>query len=437
MPQRQRGWGWPPLMLLLLDPAPQTWAETLPPVATGAESPEPLVRLDPGWGSLREGMGLPAWIDLDLEILAEPMSSLSGGLVRSGSWVQQSSLSLTLRPPAPPGGKQARWEAKLALAAYSGDPDFAQRLGAFLPLQQVANPTGLWLTRASVQRRSAGGRWSLEAGLLGMTPDLFSAPIESLYVHDALNGAPVLFTVPGFPVAPVAAPGAQLVLRPTAASTLRLASFDRAAASAVAGLLGVQAALPPARGWTHQLQWNYAAPWLNRHLEAPIPACRQGAGLRPARRDCLRPVRVERQLPGGLLQLAAYTGSGPNRGLYGSATVPLTLPWGLDHRLWAAAAAGFDTNANPTPSYIGGGLASQGVLPRRPLDLLILGMARTGFSPTIQAGLGHEGVVELGYQLRINETFTLQPTLQWVLSPGGTGRVPGICAAGLQLDVRF
>jgi porin len=148
-------------------------------------------------------------------------------------------------------------------------------------------------------------------------------------------------------------------------------------------------------------------------------------------------VQVERQLPGGLLQLAAYAGTGPNRGVYGSATVPVTLPWGLDHRLWAAAAAGLDTAANPAPSYLGGGLVSQGVLPGRPFDLLILGVARTGFSPITSPGLSHEGVVELGYQVRFNQSFNLQPSLQWILNPGGAGRVPGVFAAGLQLGFSF
>jgi porin len=401
----------------------------------------PLVQLEPGWEGVQQGLGLPGWIDLELEVLAEPMLNPAGGARRGGSWIQQSALSLTLKSPtgpaSPPGRERDRWSARLGLAAYNGEPDLAQRLGAELPLQEVANPVGLWLTRASLQRRSDDDRWSLEMGLMSMDPDLFSTPIENFYVHGALNSVPVLFSNPGFPLFPVAAPGAVLELRPTPASTLRLASFDLAASGSVADLLGAHSGLPPGRGWTHQLQWSYAAPWLNRHLQAPINACRQGSGIQAGRAGCPRPVRVERQLPGGLLQLAYYTGTGPNRGLYGSVTVPLTLPWGLDHRLWAVAATSFDPAANPTPSYLGGGLVSQGVLPGRPLDLLILGGARTGFSPISAPGLSHEGVVELGYQVQINRSFSLQPTLQWILNPGGAGRTAGIFAAGLQVGFSF
>ena len=433
---------WPPLArpLLLANAAPGA-GQPLEPEGRPPPAGVPLIRLEPGWGSLQQTMGLPAWVDLDLEVLAEPMGNPAGGLVQQASWIQQTTLALTVRPPSDPASQAARewdrWAMQVAIAGFNGDPFYAELVGAVLPLQEVANPVGLWLTRASLQRRSADDRWSLEAGLVSMTPDLFSTPIEDFYVHDALNGAPVLFSIPNFPVFPVAAPGALLVLRPTPASTLRLASFDLAATDSVAGLLGSATGLPPGRGWTHQLQWSYAAPWLNRQLAAPIAACRDGAGLRSRRPSCAQPVQVERQLPGGLLQLAAYAGTGPNRGLYGSATVPMALPWGLDHRLWAAAAAGLDTAANPTPSYIGGGLVSQGVLPGRPFDLLILGVARTGFSPITSPGLSHEGVVELGYQIRINRSFNLQPSLQWIINPGGAGRVPGVFATGLQLGFSF
>jgi porin len=80
---------------------------------------------------------------------------------------------------------------------------------------------------------------------------------------------------------------------------------------------------------------------------------------------------------------------------------------------------------------------SQGVLSGRPFDLLILGVARTGFCPIASPGSSYEAVVELGYQLRINRTLNLEPTPQWVLNPGAAGKVPGIVAAGLQLGINF
>lgn len=50
----------------------------------------------------------------------------------------------------------------------------------------------------------------------------------------------------------------------------------------------------------------------------------------------------------------------------------------------------------------------------------------------------YEAMVELGYQLKLNRTMALQPTLQWILNPSaGTGPLPDILATGLQLSINF
>lgn len=81
--------------LLLLAAAGPGSAETLPagpaaepdpPLATPEETP--LVRLEPGWGTLHQTLALPAWVDLELAILAEPMANPVGGLVQQASWIQ-------------------------------------------------------------------------------------------------------------------------------------------------------------------------------------------------------------------------------------------------------------------------------------------------------------------------------------------------------------
>ena len=86
--------------LLLLAAAGPGSAETLPagpaaepdpPLATPEETPPeetPLVRLEPGWGTLHQTLALPAWVDLELAILAEPMANPVGGLVQQARWIQ-------------------------------------------------------------------------------------------------------------------------------------------------------------------------------------------------------------------------------------------------------------------------------------------------------------------------------------------------------------
>lgn len=82
---------------------------------------------------------------------------------------------------------------------------------------------------------------------------------------------------------------------------------------------------------------------------------------------------------------------------------------------------------------MGGGWLIQGLLPSRPLDLLVFGAGRAS-----GLGSGFEGMIELGYQWQVNANLNLQPTLQWIVHPSAiTPTPPGILAAGLQIAVAF
>jgi porin len=95
------------------------------------------------------------------------------------------------------------------------------------------------------------------------------------------------------------------------------------------------------------------------------------------------------------------------------------------------------TSTNPNPLFVSGGWLSQGVIPGRPLDVLALGLGRSSFNSDVTTGLNPESVLELNYSAVINSTLSLQPFLQWVINPGGTGTTPNILALGLQLQLQF
>jgi carbohydrate-selective porin OprB len=82
----------------------------------------------------------------------------------------------------------------------------------------------------------------------------------------------------------------------------------------------------------------------------------------------------------------------------------------------------------------------QGPIPSRPFDVLVLAGGRAGLreGPASSWGSAYEGMVELGYQLRLTDGLALQPTLQWIINPSaGSGPLPGILAAGLQINASF
>jgi porin len=71
------------------------------------------------------------------------------------------------------------------------------------------------------------------------------------------------------------------------------------------------------------------------------------------------------------------------------------------------------------------------------LDVALFGIGRGGLSNQLSTS-PYEAMLELGYRIQFNESFNLQPTLQWIFNPsGGAQPVPGILAAGVQVQLNF
>jgi len=423
--QRCRRWLWRRAGALLLVPA--AMAQTLAnlpvaaqPVADQPQAPQPL------WPSLQSRLGLPGWIDMDLELTAEPVMGEAPSLGVAGSWMQQLVLNTTfssgLTRDKPQWREIDRWAVNLQLTAFSGNANLGQALGTAFPLQTTAHPVGLWLTEAAIERRAAGGELFLKAGVLALNPGFVQAPVLNSYIHSVLNNTLNLETY-GLPINPFAAPGAMAHLRLGASSELRVGQFWLEPVNGIASLFGVNPQQPSVGGSLQIVQWNLH----------DLP------GSVSLRRPLLHNQQViARQLPPPLLQIGAYntTDPDPNQVLYGLLTLAAPLPLGLDHRLWFGFNQGFDPQNNPNPSFLAGGWLAQGLVPGRPLDVMAVGYGSTSFSQTLTPGLRPEGVLELNYTIPISSQLSIQPVLQWILQPGGSNRA-AVVAGGMQVNLSF
>ena len=95
----------------------------------------------------------------------------------------------------------------------------------------------------------------------------------------------------------------------------------------------------------------------------------------------------------------------------------------------------WDPANNLYPTFNAGGSRSQGIILGRPLDVLALELGRTSFSPTINPWLSHEGAIELNDSFDVSEILQIQPVKQWIINPGCEGKVPGIWAGGVQINL--
>lgn len=84
-------------------------------------------------------------------------------------------------------------------------------------------------------------------------------------------------------------------------------------------------------------------------------------------------------------------------------------------------------------------------MPGRDADNLLLSFYLGGFSreyagAEAAAGRGRptvETVLELSYIIQLTKNLQLQPDLQWIIQPGGTGNIPDALVAGFQVGLTF
>ena len=383
-------------------------------------SPQPL------WPSLQSWLGLPGWIDLNLQLTAEPFLGESPTRGVAGAWMQQLVLNSTISSGLARDPSQWRehdhWRFNLQLSAFSGNANLSQALGTAFPLQTTAHPVGLWLSEAAIARKASGGAVFFKAGVVPLNPGFVEAPVLNSYIHSALNNTLNLETY-GLPINPFAAPGAMAHVRLGRSSELRLGQFWLEPVNGIASLFGVNPQQPTVGGSLQIVQWNLHDLPGSAAVQRPLLQNQQP---------------VARQLPAPLLQIGGYNTTAPdaNQVVYGLLTLAAPLPFGLDHRFWVGFNQGFDPQNNPNPSFLAGGWLAQGLVPGRPLDVLAVGYGSTSFSQALTPGLRPEGVLELNYTVPISSQLSIQPVLQWILQPGGS--IHGaVFAGGMQITLSF
>ena len=104
------------------------------------------------------------------------------------------------------------------------------------------------------------------------------------------------------------------------------------------------------------------------------------------------------------------------------------------------------SSVNTMPFFANGGLVYQGLFSSRPNDTAAVGAAYGAFSRQLarsqrdarSAGSGagiqqYEVALELTYIIQARRWLQVQPDLQYIINPGGTGKIPNALVLGFQL----
>ncbi|WPL19870.1 Outer membrane protein D1 [Thiorhodovibrio winogradskyi] len=107
--------------------------------------------------------------------------------------------------------------------------------------------------------------------------------------------------------------------------------------------------------------------------------------------------------------------------------------------------ASLDDRVNQMSHYLNAGLVYRGLFRARPQDSTGFGLAvgwygdpyNRGLQAAGQARKDHEAVIELNHRFALGHGIAIQPDLQYILRPGGTGDIDNALVIGAKISLDF
>jgi porin len=92
------------------------------------------------------------------------------------------------------------------------------------------------------------------------------------------------------------------------------------------------------------------------------------------------------------------------------------------------------SDRNTFPFFYSTGLVYQGLIPRRDRNTMAVGLAYGKFSRALK-DQDFEMISEWTYEMALVPWLTLQPDMQYIFKPGGTGDIPNAFVLGIQISL--
>ncbi len=402
---------------------------------------------------LHNWLDLPDWVSISLGYVNEINGNPSGGLQQRTTYTHN--LSLNTSFSAGFSRPEAEWDEfdawKLVVnASQRSGTSLSEKIPNAQSVQQIFGYgqtfrlAGLWVER----HQSEAGLLKVKLGKIATFDDFASSPLLCYYSNNGFCGQ--IWGVPNsLPVAayPANQYGAVLHLGDQERHTLRYGIYQINPKGFEPGYQGADFQISPSNnGLAQFLQLDI--PFAKR---AFIPVKKAENGRLESVPEDEKDFDYVSGLPSPGLQLGGWLGrwdfplvrdplqtSKDNNGVYGLVSVPMTLnQLVLDGQLWANASLGLNSDVQQIPTFYAGGWVGKGLFRNRPDDTVVLGFSHARWSPSVPTNQVWESVVELGYQFAFGDNVTVQPNLQMVFNPSGTGSVPDALVLGVQMSVLF
>ncbi len=336
-----------------------------------------------------------------------------------------------------------------------------KNIGNFYRVQQVADGHTFKWYELSYQQDFLHDRFSFKFGRLGINNDFDVSPLYWLYMNHAIDGTTRAFATDArLPTYPNAVWGSRLKIDLTSQTTLRLGIYQMTNPS----INGLNWDFYPTNGTLllGQYSWN---PEFFKPTSQPSRS-QQPQIFHVHRTE--KPV-IEQPQPAPIAKLKGLEGHYWMGGYYSSweyrqLNTSINAPnaygfyWHADQMvyrpspisdaglvLWSSYVLSPQENISVVTFQANAGAIYTGLIPGRVNDSLILGSAYGDFSSSLAgtpAALKngtptYELIYELGYRVNMTKFFYLQPDLQWIINPAGTGHIPNALVLGGQIGIIF
>lgn len=339
----------------------------------------------------------------------------------------------------------------------------ADHIGNQFTVQQIYGGSTVMFYGLYFEQKMFDDRIALKAGRFAAGDEFASSPIYWLYMNNGIDGNPQALPVNSqFSAYPWAVWAARLSIRPTKEFETKLGIFQVSNRIFDPGYHGVDFSIHPGDSVMLIAQTG----WYPEFFQRPVSsaATNEGKAMVDGKSTDKKAVAATEMkgYPGHYWFGAYYspydysqfgTTQKATDGAYGfyahaDQMVFQEAP-GSDQGLtvWSAAVFSPQQNIARLPLQINGGLAYKGLIPTRDEDYTTFGVVYGKFSrnyarnyQNTTPGGGYpqfEVVLEAGYKIQINKFMFLQPDIQYVINPGGTGDYGNALVLGAQMGVTF
>lgn len=331
-------------------------------------------------------------------------------------------------------------------------------LGSQYDPMQLVGGQAIFLYGLFLEQKLLDDKLSIKLGRLGTSDDFATSPLYGYYLNNGIDGniRAVLFNT-RFSAYPFASWGARLRVDPSPEFNAMVGIYQVSSRMFDRAYHGVDMSIQSGDGFMLIGQVGWTPEFFKR--EAPAPFSDGKAVVADKKAVAPAISTTAKGLPGHYF-FGGYWSSWDYPQFGQASTTPASYGFylhgdqmvyreNLDSdqglTLFTTFTLSPQQNVAIVPFQVNGGAIYQGLIPGRDNDRTILGVIYGQFSNDYANSVSAQGggspsyelVFEAGYRVQLNKWAYIQPDVQWVIQPGGTGDIPNGLVLGAQFGVKF